>query len=61
MTSHASRRHLNLEPPTMLSYRATWDDADYEPQFPRRRRRPFARIVAALVPACRRRALGAPQ
>ena len=48
MTSHASRRHLNVEPPKMLSYRATWDDADYEPPFPQRHRRPFARIVAAL-------------
>ncbi len=47
MTSYTSRRHLNLEPPKMLSDHATWNDADYEPQFPRRRRAPFARIVAA--------------
>ena len=61
MTSHASRRHLNVEPPTMLSYRATWDDADYEPPFPRRTGGRSPASLRLLVPACRRRVLGAPQ
>ena len=49
MTAHTSRHHLNLEPPKMLSYHATWDDADYEPQVPLRRRGPVTRLVAALI------------
>jgi uncharacterized protein YjiS (DUF1127 family) len=48
MTAHTSRLHLNFELPKMLSYHATWDDADYEPQFPLQRRGPFTRLVAAL-------------
>jgi uncharacterized protein YjiS (DUF1127 family) len=48
MTSQTSRHGLNFEPPKMLSYHSTWDDADYEPQFPQRRPGPFTRIVAAL-------------
>jgi uncharacterized protein YjiS (DUF1127 family) len=42
MTSHTFRHHL------MRSYHPTWDDADYEPQFPQRRRAPSTRILAAL-------------
>jgi uncharacterized protein YjiS (DUF1127 family) len=48
MTAHTSSDRLNIEPPKMLSYHATWDDADYEPQFPARRRVPFVRLVAML-------------
>jgi uncharacterized protein YjiS (DUF1127 family) len=49
MTAHTSRHHLKFEPPKMLSYHATWDDADYEPAVPLRRRGPFTRLVAALI------------
>jgi hypothetical protein len=34
MTAQTSRQSLHFEQPEMLSYHATWDDADYEPQLP---------------------------
>jgi uncharacterized protein YjiS (DUF1127 family) len=37
MTAQTSRQCLHFEQPEMLSYHATWDDADYEPQLPARR------------------------
>jgi uncharacterized protein YjiS (DUF1127 family) len=43
MTAQTSRQSLNFEQPNMLSYHATWDDADYEQQLPAPRRS---------VPAC---------
>jgi uncharacterized protein YjiS (DUF1127 family) len=45
MTAQISRQNLSFEQPTMLSYHATWDDADYEPQFPAPRRSVFTRLV----------------
>ena len=33
MTAQTSRQSLHFELSQMLSYHATWDDADYEPQF----------------------------
>jgi len=48
MTAHNSQDSLKFALPNMLSYHTTWDDADYEPQFPRRRSHPFARLVATL-------------
>ena len=38
MTAQTSRQSLHFERPKMLSYHATWDDADYEPQLPAPRR-----------------------
>ena len=38
MTAQTSRQSLRFELPNMLSYHATWDDADYEPQLPAPRR-----------------------
>ena len=38
MTAQTCRHSLSFEQPKMLSYHATWDDADYEPQFPAPRR-----------------------
>jgi uncharacterized protein YjiS (DUF1127 family) len=34
MTAQTPRQSLHFEQPAMLSYHATWDDADYEPQVP---------------------------
>ena len=46
MTAQISRQNLHFELPKMLSYHATWDDADYEPQLPARRRAVLTRLVA---------------
>jgi uncharacterized protein YjiS (DUF1127 family) len=46
MTAQTSGQSLHFELPKMLSYHATWDDADYEPQLPARRRTVLARLVA---------------
>ena len=46
MTAQTSRQSLRFELPNMLSYHATWDDADYEPQLPARRRAVLTRLVA---------------
>ena len=46
MTAQTSRRSLSFEQPAMLSYHATWDDADYEPQLPARRGAVVTRLVA---------------
>jgi uncharacterized protein YjiS (DUF1127 family) len=45
MTAPTSRQSLNFEQPTMLSYHATWDDADCEPQLPAPRRSVPARLL----------------
>lgn len=45
MTAQTSRQSLNFEQPSMLSYHATWDDADYEPQLPAPRRSVPARLL----------------
>ena len=45
MTAQTSGQSLHFELPKMLSYHATWDDADYEPQRPARRRTVLARVV----------------
>jgi len=46
MTAQTSRQSLNFEQPKMLSYHATWNDADYEPQLPALRRRVHARLLS---------------
>lgn len=38
MSVHPSRQALEFNLPDMLSYHSTWDDADYEPVLPHRRR-----------------------
>ena len=38
MIAQTSRQSLYFEQPRMLSYHATWDNADYEPQLPAPRR-----------------------
>jgi uncharacterized protein YjiS (DUF1127 family) len=45
MTAQTSRQSLSFEQPKMLSYHSTWDDADYEPQFPAPRRGVPARLL----------------
>jgi uncharacterized protein YjiS (DUF1127 family) len=45
MTAQTSRQSLSFEQPTMLSYHASWDDADYEPQFPAPRLAVLTRLV----------------
>jgi uncharacterized protein YjiS (DUF1127 family) len=70
MTAQTSRRSLSFEQPAMLSYHATWDDADYKPQLPAPRRSVPARLlcfvgtrlaafVGARVQAARARRLAA--
>ena len=49
MTAQTSRQSLNFEQPEMLSYHATWDDADYEPQVPAPRWSAAATWLAAFV------------
>ena len=72
MTAQTSRESLNFEQPKMLSYHVTWDDADYEPQFPTPRRGVLTRLVAfagtrlaafvgARLPAARARRVAAGQ
>jgi len=46
MTAQTSRQSLRFELPNMLSYHATWDDADYEPQFPAPHRSVLIRLVS---------------
>jgi len=45
MTAQTSRQSLHFERSKMLSYHATWDDADYEPQLPAPRRSVPARLL----------------
>jgi len=70
MTAPTSRQSLQFELPAMLSYHATWDDADYEPQLPARCRSVPTRLlffagtrvaafVGARVQAARARRLAA--
>ena len=54
MTAHPSKDSCKFELPNMLSYRITWEDADYAPQLPSPRRGPLARVVAALGARLRR-------
>jgi len=46
MTAQTSRQSLNFEQSRMLSYHATWADADYEPQLPTPRRGLLVRLVS---------------
>ena len=46
MTAQTSRQSLCCGQPQMLSYHATWDDADYEPQFPAPRQGVLIRLVS---------------
>ncbi len=59
MSAHNYKRELAFKLPEMLSYHSTWDDADYEPVLPRRRRPlrdGFTAAYTALA-SLRRRAL----
>jgi uncharacterized protein YjiS (DUF1127 family) len=43
MNAHNSKHELAFKLPAMMSYHATWDDADYEPVIPVRRHRSWLR------------------
>jgi uncharacterized protein YjiS (DUF1127 family) len=45
MTAQTSTQSLHFEQPKMMSYHATWDDADYEPRFPAPRRSVATRLL----------------
>lgn len=47
MNASINKNEFAFKLPEMLSYHSTWDDADYEPALPRRRRGWVARLAAA--------------
>ncbi len=53
MTAQSSNYSLDFRLPEMLSYHSTWDDADYEPNLPRRQPRLRDRFAAVLSPLTR--------
>jgi uncharacterized protein YjiS (DUF1127 family) len=54
MSVQTSKQAVAFQLPEMLSYHSTWDDADYEPVLPPRRRRRWTERLASV-----RRALAA--
>ncbi|HJS84381.1 MAG TPA: DUF1127 domain-containing protein [Acetobacteraceae bacterium] len=60
MSVQTSKQAVAFKLPEMLSYHSTWDDADYEPVFPRRRPGWAERLASfrrALSEALRHRAV----
>jgi uncharacterized protein YjiS (DUF1127 family) len=47
MSVQTSEQAMAFQLPEMQSYHSTWDDADYEPVFPRRRRGWADRLASA--------------
>jgi uncharacterized protein YjiS (DUF1127 family) len=49
MNASINKNEFSFNLPEMLSYHSTWDDADYEPALPHRRRSLLARLAGAPV------------
>ena len=49
MSAPIAKTELSFKLPESLSYHTTWDDADYEPVLPVRRRSLLARLASAVA------------
>ncbi len=49
MSAPIAKTELSFKLPESLSYHTTWDDADYEPVLPARRRGLLARLASAVT------------